>query len=184
MTAAPDVAWVDGVGAASALSALTEFGDLDIATRDEWLEARRSAPVTAAFGGLLVAAAAVILALAILVVGLVSAAGARGRAYALAGFRVLGLPAAMLTGSRSARRSSPVVTAAVVGTATGAFLAVVARWPAGPRGADRATRDADARHSRGGAGYRSPPWSRGARGGCGGVGRAPARATRAGDARG
>ena len=129
IAAAPDVAWVTGKGAESALRALAGLGDFDIATREEWLAARRTAPVTAAFGGLLVAAAAVLLALAILVVGLMSAAGARGRASALAGFRVLGLPRSDIDKIAIGETLVPVVTASVVGAATGAALGA---WLAGP----------------------------------------------------
>ncbi len=56
-----DLAWFDGSGAATALRASTALGNFDIVTRDDWLTARRTAPVTRAFGVLLVASAAVLL---------------------------------------------------------------------------------------------------------------------------
>jgi putative ABC transport system permease protein len=120
---APDVLWVDGEGAEPAVRTVLGPGDATIATREGWLAARKAAPVTAAFETLLAGAAVVLMALAGLAVFLVAAAGSRGRATALAGYRVLGLPRAQ--GGRVALGELlvPVLVGSVVGTATGAAVA-------------------------------------------------------------
>jgi len=118
-----DVLWVDGASAEAAVRALPGLDDATVTTRAEWLAARRGAPVTAAFEYLLWGAAAVLLGLAVLVVALVAAAGARGRATALAGFRVLGLPRRQGGTVAFGELAVPVLVGAIVGTLVGAGLA-------------------------------------------------------------
>ena len=118
-----DLLWVDGPSAEEAVRALPGLDDATLATRAAWLAERRAAPVTEAFQRLLVGATAVLLALGVLVVALVAASGARGRATALAGFRVLGLPRRQGGTVAFGELAVPVLVGSVVGTAVGVGLA-------------------------------------------------------------
>jgi len=125
----PTVVWVDGEGAEAAVRSLPGLGDATITTRSDWLEARRTAPMTEAFGNLLVGAVAVLMALAALAVYLVAAASARGRATALARFRVLGLPRRQSDRVAVGELVAPVLVGSVVGTVTGVGLAALLVGP-------------------------------------------------------
>jgi len=126
---ATQVLWVVGPGSDAAVTAVLGDEDVDITTRAKWLSDRRSAPVTSAMTGLLIGSAGFLVLLLILVVGLVSSAGARARADAIAGFRVLGLRRASATRVAAGEVLAPVLVASVAGTLTGVAIAVALAGP-------------------------------------------------------
>jgi putative ABC transport system permease protein len=125
----PNRLWAVGPGAAAAVTAAPGLDGTTVATRDAWLAAHRSEPLTVGVQRAAAAATLTLLALVALVVVLAAATSAPARGVTLATLRTLGL------GGRDARLVTagellPGVLLAVVGGA--ALGAVVTRVVVGP----------------------------------------------------
>lgn len=116
-----DTVWAVGPGAATAArAAAADVGAHDL-SRAQWLDERRSDPLTSGLVGLVVLVALVCAALAATVVVLDAAASAPGRARSLASARVLGL-----RGRAAARvAAGELLPPTLVGAAGGVLLGVL-----------------------------------------------------------
>jgi len=116
-------AWVVGPDAEARLTAALVGTDASVTTRESWLSALRTAPVTRALGWLFAGAGAVATALAALAVVLMAASGSAARTRAVAQLRVVGTPRAAAARITWLETTVPAVVASAVGIATGMGLA-------------------------------------------------------------